>query len=200
MNLDGYVTVPDRLRMALAKYPDLRVQEEGAHIESTPAGEVLVCVVKVWRSPDDPIPVIASASEPIPGRTPYTKNAERMVGFTSALGRALGYMGLGLDRGLASADEVRVRERERDHEAGYTQTPEPRRPDPVDYEPVWDDIPPPEDPEPVQRRVPVGDRASEAQLKAVYAIAKKKNLPHPGDNLSKREASDWIEQNGDPRG
>lgn len=198
MNLDGYVTVPERLRLALAKYPDLRIQEADAVLEDTPAGAFLVCTVRVWRTPDDPLPVIASASEPIPGRTPYTKNAERMVGMTSALGRALGYMGFGLERGLASADEVRVREREREHvEEARTPARKPLR---DALPPEWDDIPPPEDPEPVQRRVAVADRASDAQLKAIYAIAKKKSLPHPGDNLSRREASEWIEANGDPRG
>ena len=33
-----------------------------------------------------------------------------MVGFTSALGRALGYMGIGIEGGLASANEVEARQ------------------------------------------------------------------------------------------
>lgn len=107
---DGYVDVPTRLRMALGKYPDLRIQETARAIEPGPDGtEVLVCTVTVWRSPDDPLPSIASASEPYPGRTPFTRNSELMVGMTSALGRALGYMGFGIDRSIASSNEVEAR-------------------------------------------------------------------------------------------
>lgn len=107
--LDNYVDVPTRLMLALKQYPDLRVQELDATIEDTPNGAVLVCRLCVWRTADDPVPTIASASEPLPGRTPYTKDSERMVGMTSALGRALGYMGFGIQAGIASADEVAAR-------------------------------------------------------------------------------------------
>jgi len=107
---DGYVDVPTRLRMALGKYPDLRIQETARSIEPGPDGsQVLVCTVTVWRSPDDPLPSIASASEPYPGKTPFTRNSELMVGMTSALGRALGYMGFGIDRSIASSNEVEAR-------------------------------------------------------------------------------------------
>lgn len=108
-NLDGYVDVPTRLTRALDKYPDLRVQEIGAELEETPAGHVLTCKIVVYRTADDPVPTIASASEPYPGKTPYTKDSERMVGFTSALGRALGYMGFGIENGIASANEIAAR-------------------------------------------------------------------------------------------
>jgi hypothetical protein len=107
---DGYVDVPTRLRMALDRFPDLRVQETGHSIQPGPDGtQVLVCTVTVWRDPSDPLPSIASASEPYPGKTPFTRNSELMVGFTSALGRALGYMGFGIDRSIASANEVEAR-------------------------------------------------------------------------------------------
>jgi hypothetical protein len=64
------------------------------------------CTVTVWRDANDPIPAIATAAELYPGRTPYTKNSENEVGFTSALGRALGYMGFAISNAIASRDEV----------------------------------------------------------------------------------------------
>ena len=106
-DLRDYVDVSTRLRLALAKFPELRVQETSCELVAMGPEHYLVCVVTVWRSADDPIPTIASAAEPVPGRTPYTRGSERMVGFTSALGRALGYMGFGIDKGIASADEVK---------------------------------------------------------------------------------------------
>ena len=109
MNLDGYVTVNERLKMALKDHPDLRVEELPFAIVEIGDQTFLHCTVRVHQTPDDTQPVLGSVLEPIPGRTPYTKNSEYMVGHTSALGRALGYLGYGIDRGLASNDEVAAR-------------------------------------------------------------------------------------------
>ena len=108
VNLDNYVDVPSRLRLALQQYPQLRVQELPAELVNWPGGDVLLCTVKVWRDLEDTHPAIATATEAIPGRTPYTKGSELMNGFTSALGRALGYMGFGIAHSIASANEVQA--------------------------------------------------------------------------------------------
>jgi hypothetical protein len=92
--------------MALKDWPQLRIQETNCTLEQVGEQLFLICIVTVWRDERDAVPVIASAAEQVPGRTPYTRNAERMVGFTSALGRALGYMGYGIEKAIASADEV----------------------------------------------------------------------------------------------
>lgn len=111
MDLGNYVQVNDRLLMALEKYPDLRIRELDAEFVSTPEGDtILVCRIEVGRSAEDEWPTIASASEPYPGKTPYTRGSERMVGMTSALGRALGYMGFGIAGSIASANEVAARQ------------------------------------------------------------------------------------------
>jgi len=111
-DLQGYVDVATRLRMALKDWPQLRIQETSCTLEQVGEQLFMVCVVTIWRDERDTVPVIASAAEQIPGRTPYTRNAERMVGFTSALGRGLGYMGYGIDKAIASADEVEHRKQE----------------------------------------------------------------------------------------
>jgi hypothetical protein len=108
--LDNYVDVPTRLRMALDKYPELRIVESGYRVEEFGPSSVLVCTVTIYRSPDDTHPVVASAQESLPGKTPYTRDSELMVGFTSAIGRALGYMGFGIDKSIASENEVKARE------------------------------------------------------------------------------------------
>jgi len=106
-NLDNYVDVPTRLGMALKKYPDLRIQETAREIIEMPDKSCFIrCTVTVWRDATDPIPAVASACEIYPGRTPYTKMSENEVGFTSALGRALGYMGFGINKSIASRNEV----------------------------------------------------------------------------------------------
>ena len=121
--LNGYVDVPTRLRLALKDWPQLRIQETSCSLEQVGEQLFLICVVTVWRDERDAVPVIASAAEQVPGRTPYTRNAERMVGFTSALGRALGYMGYGIDKSIASHDEIKHRQEFANVEDPFPTTP-----------------------------------------------------------------------------
>ena len=108
-SLDNYVDVATRLRLAFEKYPDLRIQETNREVIEMPDKSCFIrCTVTVWRDANDPIPAIATAAELYPGRTPYTKNSENEVGFTSALGRALGYMGFAISNAIASRDEVQA--------------------------------------------------------------------------------------------
>ena len=109
-DMSDYVDVKTRLTQALAKYPDLRITEHRpVHVV---VGEQIFieCAVTVARAADDTVPVTAYMYEPFPGRTPYTKLSEQANGSTSALGRALGYMGFGITASLASANEVRNRQ------------------------------------------------------------------------------------------
>lgn len=109
MDLGNYVDVPSRLRIALEKWPELRVQASAPQL--VPVGDRLFVqvVATVWRSPDDPLPAVATAWEPFPGRTPYTKDSEAMNAETSAVGRALGLAGIGIGLSIASANEIRAR-------------------------------------------------------------------------------------------
>ena len=108
-SLDNYVDVATRLRLAFDKYADLRIQETAREIVEMPDKSCFIrCTVTVWRDATDQIPAIATACELYPGRTPYTKNSENEVGFTSALGRALGYMGFGITNAIATRDEVQA--------------------------------------------------------------------------------------------
>jgi hypothetical protein len=109
VNLDGYVTVNQRLLAALADHPDMRIVEEPHTVQTIGDQTFIGCSVWVYVTPDDSRPVRGSVLEPIPGRTPYTRNSELMVGYTSAVGRALGYLGYGIDKSLASSDEVAAR-------------------------------------------------------------------------------------------
>lgn len=123
MNMEGYVPVNDRLIEALKRWPDLRVQETAFDIQKIEEQVFLICEITVWRTADDPKPSIATAAEPFPGKTPYTRGSERMVGFTSALGRALGYMGIGIDKAMASANEVQARQDKPDRPQSGTVEP-----------------------------------------------------------------------------
>ena len=92
MNLGDYVDVPTRFRLALDKWPDLRVVETPAEVVTIGDRTFISVTVKVYRDLLDLLPCVATAWEPFPGTTPYVRNSEMMNCSTSALGRALGMM------------------------------------------------------------------------------------------------------------
>jgi hypothetical protein len=107
--MDNYVDVATRLKLAFERWPELRIQETSREVIEMPDKSCFIrCTVTVWRDPKDPIPVIASACEIYPGRTPYTKFSESEVGYTSALGRALAFAGIAANKAIASRDEVQA--------------------------------------------------------------------------------------------
>lgn len=113
LDLSNYVDVPTRLRLALEAFPDLRITELPPTLVVD--GQFVSVTVTVHRTPDDPVPVTATAWEPFPGKTPYTRDSEMMNASTSALGRALGFMGFGLGASIATSDEVLNRVTDRVH-------------------------------------------------------------------------------------
>jgi hypothetical protein len=123
-NLDNYNDVPSRMREFFDKYPDGSLQ--GSYeFQQIPiylpdpdtkrpyqAGEktIIIYTAQAYRTPDDTLPGIGTASEPIPGLTPYTKDSEMMNAETSAWGRAILAVGAADTRkGIASREEVQAR-------------------------------------------------------------------------------------------
>ena len=126
-DLSHYNTVPERMTEFFEKYPDWSLQ--GSYeFKQIPmylndpdtkrpyqAGEktIIVYTAKAYRSPEDKLPGIGTASEPIPGLTPYTKDSEIMNAETSAWGRAILAIGAADTRkGVASREEVQSRKGE----------------------------------------------------------------------------------------
>jgi hypothetical protein len=108
MNLGDYVDVPTRFRLALDKWPEMRVVEEPAKIVTIGDRTFISVTMTVYRDLLDLLPCVATAWEPFPGTTPYVRNSEMMNCSTSALGRCLGMM---IPFGkMASFEEVQNRQ------------------------------------------------------------------------------------------
>jgi len=111
-----YVDVAERIREFKTTYPDGTLQpvdHDNPYIVQEIGGEtVIVYHAAAFRTPDDPRPGIGVASEPYPGKTPYTKGSEIQNAETSAWGRAIVALGIPTKR-VASSEEVRNREAER---------------------------------------------------------------------------------------
>jgi hypothetical protein len=111
--LDDYIDVAERIQLFYERFPEGSLQ--GAPVNPAeygfpPGGSVLVYRAVAKRSPEDSIPGIGWASEPVPGKTPYTRDSELMNAETSAWGRAIAALGIGTNRGIASRQEVRNRQ------------------------------------------------------------------------------------------
>lgn len=108
IDLSDYVDVRQRLTLALAQYPELRIVEDAPELITIGERVYIQAGVTIFRTPDDPLPGRAYCWEVWPGRTPYTKDSEQANAATSVLGRALGYMGFGITTAIASLNEVRT--------------------------------------------------------------------------------------------
>jgi hypothetical protein len=130
-SLDDYVDVATRIAEFRAKYPDgYLAPYDGLHpyrIEAVTGtdrdGQVItqtfvVYVAAAYRNLTDTHPGVGCAWEIFPGRTPYTRGSELMNAETSAWGRAIIALGASDSRaGIASREEVRNRQAERDQPA-----------------------------------------------------------------------------------
>ena len=109
-DLSNYVDVATRIKLLTEKYPNAcvicsppKVVEVAGHtfIEVTAH---IDCLDEASRE------ATASAWEPFPGKTPYTRDSEMMNAETSAIGRAIGALGIGLTGSMASQNEVANRQ------------------------------------------------------------------------------------------
>jgi hypothetical protein len=117
--LGDYIDVAARIAEFRSKHPDgsLQPAREDRPFEVVEiAGQTFVAVVAAaYRTPDDPRPGIGMAYEQFPGRTPYTRGSELQNAETSAWGRAIvAALAADTKKGIASAEEIRNRQAERD--------------------------------------------------------------------------------------
>jgi len=128
-DMTDYVDVAQRISEFAAKYPDGSLQSELKPLERDGVLVGWFCRAYAYRSPDDVRPGIGHAVEPVPGRTPYTKDSEAMNAETSAWGRAIIALGFRTKK-VASANEVQARQEPASGSAGpakRTRKPEAKR-------------------------------------------------------------------------
>ncbi len=116
---DDYIDVAERIREFKAAYPDGTLQpvdfDNPYVVQKIGDESIIVYRAAAYRTPEDPRPGIGVASEPYPGKTPYTKGSEIQNAETSAWGRAIVALGIPTKR-IASTEEVRNRKAEQSEE------------------------------------------------------------------------------------
>lgn len=136
-DLTDYVDVRERLRLFHAKYPDGSLQFEMTERATIAGKDLIIGRALAYRTPDDPRPGVGTAWEMVPGTTAYTRGSELQNLETSCWGRAIGSLGIGINAGIATAQEVAYAK------ARQVTTPAGDE-DPGPTEPVWDDWTPPD--------------------------------------------------------
>jgi hypothetical protein len=105
--LGGYTQVKDRIRLFLEAHPDGRLVTAEVRWPQ-PGDDVSRIAVKAlaYRTADDPLPGVGWSWMLLPGTTPYTRGSELENTETSAWGRAIGALGIGIGESIATGDEI----------------------------------------------------------------------------------------------
>lgn len=107
IDLSNYVDVAERIRDFRTKHPEGCLQSEIVPLHDALADRFIAVRATAYRTPDDPRPGVGLAYEPVPGKTPFTRDSELQNAETSAWGRAIVAVGAAdTQRGIASRQEV----------------------------------------------------------------------------------------------
>jgi len=104
-DISDYVDVKTRIELLYKKFENASIQFEFKGVmEGNP--DFIWGVAYVYRHPEDPRPATGTCSELAQGKTAFTRGSELANLETSAIGRAIGALGIGLGKSMASKQEV----------------------------------------------------------------------------------------------
>ena len=109
-DLSNYVDVATRVKLLLEKYPNASIACARPVIVEIDNHYFIEVTAKIDCNDGSGRVAQASAWEPFPGKSAFTKDSEAMNSETSAVGRACGLLGFGLNGSLASSNEVQNRQ------------------------------------------------------------------------------------------
>jgi hypothetical protein len=104
-DISDYVDVKTRIELLYKKYENASIQFEFKGVmEGNP--DFIWGIAYVYRHPEDPRPATGTCSELAQGKTAFTRGSELANLETSAIGRAIGALGIGLGKSMATRQEV----------------------------------------------------------------------------------------------
>lgn len=105
IDLHDYVLVKDRVRLFYERYPEGSLSST-YELATVNGQDTWVVTAIASREPGDPSPGIGLGKIAVPGKTPFTRDSELENAQTKAWGRAIGSLGIGIEAGLATYEEV----------------------------------------------------------------------------------------------
>jgi hypothetical protein len=104
-DISDYVDVKTRIELLYKKFENASIQFEFKGVmDGNP--EFIWGIAYVYRHPEDPRPATGTCSELAQGKTAFTRGSELANLETSAIGRAIGALGIGLGKSMATKQEV----------------------------------------------------------------------------------------------
>lgn len=105
--LENYTEVRDRVAEFYLRYPEGSLQFEFNGTMEIGGQTIIWGRAYAYRTPDDIRPGVGTAWEFVPGKTPFTRGSELQNLETSAWGRAIGSLNIGMNgQGIATKEEV----------------------------------------------------------------------------------------------
>jgi len=107
--LENYVDVPQRIKLFYEKYPEGSLQMD-PDLQFQTVGDQIIVIGRAYayRNAQDEKPGVGTAQEYLPGKTNFTRGSEIQNLETSCWGRAIGALGIGIDKAIASKEEVEL--------------------------------------------------------------------------------------------
>lgn len=106
--LENYVDVPHRIKLFYEKYPNGSLQMDSIQFQTIGDQVIVIGKAFAFRTPDDPRPGVGTAQEYFPGKTGFTRGSEIQNLETSCWGRAIGALGIGIEKSIATKEEVEL--------------------------------------------------------------------------------------------
>jgi hypothetical protein len=104
-DISDYIDVKTRIELLYKKFENASIQFEFKGVmEGNP--DFIWGIAYVYRHPEDPRPATGTCSELAQGKTAFTRGSELANLETSAIGRAIGALGIGLGKSMATKQEV----------------------------------------------------------------------------------------------
>ena len=189
-NMDGYVQVVDRIKLFYARYPEGSLQMGTPTFIDLEGKKWALGRAYAYRTPDDQRPGVGTAIEPIPGTTNFTRGSEIQNLETSAWGRAIGSLGIGIDASIATLDEIQgAKERGK---VMRTTEADPEDPWVSPLSPSPEIVRPKKDSHSTGKTTKGSSMfpATAPQLKAVHAILGKQGISDELDKLAR--VNEWL--------
>jgi hypothetical protein len=106
--LENYVDVPHRIKLFYEKYPNGSLQMDSIQFQTIGDQVIVIGKAFAYRTPEDPRPGVGTAQEYFPGKTGFTRGSEIQNLETSCWGRAIGALGIGIEKSIATKEEVEL--------------------------------------------------------------------------------------------
>jgi hypothetical protein len=180
-NLDGYVDVPTRVKLFYNRHPEGSLQMDPPEFVEIEGKRWVIGRAYAYRTPDDPRPGIGTAWEIVPGTTNFTRGSEIQNLETSAWGRAIGALGIGIEASIATLDEIQHAK-----ERGKVMRTTEALPD----DPWITDAATPEYDGAVPGKGSSMYPLTGPQLKAIHAILGKRDIREDVDKLA--HVNEWL--------